>query len=234
MGKNVHMQTFSSCTVSLTKKDFFDTLTPAQKKLMDDNTIDIKYNKGEIICKHGTFAPYIIFLKKGLAKVYLEGANDNLILKLAAPGSLIGLSSLSDDNSTYHYTVSTYLDTEASLINIDVFRSIIKENGEFASSVICVFCNNTLQTYGRFFSFTHKQLYGRLADILLCLSERIFYKEEFSLNLSRKELGELTGMTTESVIRMLKKFRQDDLIEMDGKKLKIKNYELLLKISDYG
>ncbi|MCD4769557.1 MAG: Crp/Fnr family transcriptional regulator [Bacteroidales bacterium] len=234
MGKSGHMQTFSSCTVSFPKRDFFDVLTPDQKKLLDDNTVDITYKKGEIICKHGTFAPHIIFLKKGLVKVYLEGAHDNLILKLAVPGSLIGLSSLSDDDSAFHYTASTYLDSEASLINIDFFRQIIRENGEFACSVVAVFCNNALQTYGRFFSFTHKQLYGRLADILLCLSERIFYKEEFKLNLSRKELGELTGMATESVIRMLKRFKQDGLIDMDGKIIKIKDYELLLKISDYG
>ena len=116
MGKSDHMQTFNSCTVSFPKRDFFDVLTPDQKKLMDDNTVNITYKKGEIICKHGTFAPHIIFLKKGLVKVYLEGARDNLILKLAVPGSLIGLSSLSNDDTTFHYTASTYLDSEASLI----------------------------------------------------------------------------------------------------------------------
>ena len=73
-----------------------------------------------------------------------------------------------------------------------------------------------------------------MADILLCLAERIFNLTEFDLNLSRKELAELTGMSTESVIRMLKKFKDDGIIEMTGKKLKIIDYNLLKKISEYG
>ena len=73
-----------------------------------------------------------------------------------------------------------------------------------------------------------------MADILLCLAERIFKKEEFELNLSRKELAELTGMSTESVIRMLKKFKDDGIIELTGKRIKIANYDLLRKISEYG
>ena len=54
------------------------------------------------------------------------------------------------------------------------------------------------------------------------------------MNLSRKELAELTGMSTESVIRMLKKFKDDGIIEMNGKTVNIANYDLLLKISEYG
>jgi len=73
-----------------------------------------------------------------------------------------------------------------------------------------------------------------MADILLCLSERIFKERDFELNLSRRELAELTGMSTESVIRMLKKFKDDGLIQMTGKTINITNFELLKKISEYG
>lgn len=231
------MEKFSalnSCTVSNAKCICFDMLTEQEKELIEKNTINVTYKKGEVICKHGTFASHVIFLQDGLAKIFLEGLNDSLILKIITSGNLIGLTSVMEDNNVFHYSSSAYIDSKASLIDINVFRQIIKQNAEFASSIINILCENSLQTFGRFFCLTHKQLYGRMADILLCLSERIFKDRNFVLNLSRKELAELTGMSTESVIRMLKKFKDDGIITMEGKTVNVANYDLLRKISEYG
>lgn len=231
------MERFSalnSCTVSNSKCICFDILTKEEQELINKNSIEVRYKKGEVICKHGTFAPHVIYLKEGLAKVYLEGLNDSLILKIITSGNLIGLTTVMEDNNVFHYSSSAYVDSTASLIDINVFRKVIKQNAEFAGSIINILCENSLQTFGRFFCLTHKQLYGRMADIILCLSERIFKNRSFVMNLSRKELAELTGMSTESVIRMLKKFKDDGIIEMHGKTVNISNYDLLRKISEYG
>ena len=145
-----------------------------------------------------------------------------------------GLSSLSEDHNTYQYSAMAYIDTEIRQIDIRTFRELLTRNANFAKEVIDIFSANSVQVYGRFFCLTHKQAYGRLADILLCLSERIFKKSEFHLPLSRKDLAELSGMSSETVIRMLKKFNDDGLIEMNGKELKIVDYDRLLRISETG
>jgi CRP/FNR family transcriptional regulator len=66
------------------------------------------------------------------------------------------------------------------------------------------------------------------------LSCNIFKCNNFNLNLTRKELAELTGLTPESVIRILSKFKNDNLIQIDGKMIKILDMEKLKQISDYG
>ena len=73
-----------------------------------------------------------------------------------------------------------------------------------------------------------------MADILLCIADRIFKTSEFELPLSRQDLAELTGMSSETVIRILKKLREEGLIEIKGKVLKILNYEQLQRISETG
>jgi CRP/FNR family transcriptional regulator, polysaccharide utilization system transcription regulator len=224
----------NSCTVSNAKCICFDLLTEEELELIEKNSINVKYKKGEVICKHGTIAPHLILLKEGLAKIYLEGLNDSLILKIITSGNIIGLSSVFEGNNLFHYSSMAYIDSTASLIDINIFRKILNQNVKFANSIINILCENSIQTFGRFFCLTNKQLYGRMADILLCLSERIFKERSFELNLSRKELAELTGMSTESVIRMLKKFKDDGLIIMEGKMINIANYDLLRKISEYG
>ena len=94
--------------------------------------------------------------------------------------------------------------------------------------------NNSLLVYDRFFSLTQKQLHGRFADILLCLSDRVFKSKKFDLPLSRKDLASLTGMAPESVIRIIKDFKTDKIIMTKGKRIEILNEALLQKISDVG
>ena len=108
------------------------------------------------------------------------------------------------------------------------------QNPAFANEVINILCENLIQTQTRFFSYTQKQSYGKLADTLICLSCNIFKTEGFELNLTRKELAELTGLTPESVIRILSKFKNDKLIHMEGKMIHILDMAKLKQISDYG
>jgi CRP/FNR family transcriptional regulator len=120
------------------------------------------------------------------------------------------------------------------MIDIGVFKQLLKQNSAFAFHIINLLNENTSQIYGRFFSLTQKQLHGRLADILLCLANRIFKNKSFDLPLSRADMGDLTGMSTESVIRMMKEFKDDGLIEMDCKKVELLDIARLERISEFG
>jgi CRP/FNR family transcriptional regulator len=232
--QNQATERINTCTVGLNRCNCFLSLTPEEQILLDQNTVEVKFGAGEMVCKQGTFATHIIYVCKGLLKVYMESKHEQLILKIIPEENLAGLNSLFSGNNVFVYSISTYIPSVIKMIDINVFRRIINQNAQFASDIIGILNSNMIQTYGRFFSITQRQSYGRLADILLCLSERIFRKQEFILELSRKELAELCGMTTENVIRMLKKLRDEDLIQIDGKKFSIKNVEQLRKIRELG
>ncbi|OQX79370.1 MAG: hypothetical protein B6D61_03680 [Bacteroidetes bacterium 4484_249] len=224
----------NTCTVYNSRLSCFEELTETQRELVDDNKVKVSFNKGEIICKQGSFASHIIFLTSGLVKVYLEGKPKNLILKISPEGNLIGLPSIYEGNNIFLYSAATYTNCTVELIDINIFKQLINDNSKFAYKVINVLNENTVQIYGRFYCLTNKQLHGRLADILLCLAQRIFNTMDFDLPLSRGDLAELTGMSTESVIRVMKDFKDDGLIETSGKTIKIINYEMMNKISEFG
>jgi CRP-like cAMP-binding protein len=224
----------NSCVVRTPEGTCFDLLTEDEKKMVDDNMVEVHYKKGEIICKQGSFASKIIFLTDGLVKVYLEGNPKNLILTITPKNNMVGLPSIFEGNNTFLYSVSPYVDSWAKLIDINVFKLMLKQNAAFASKIIDILNENTAQAYGRFFCLTQKQLHGRMADILMCLSERIFKSLEYELPLSRSELAELTSMSTESVIRLMKEFKDDKLIEVSGKNIKILDMERMRKISSIG
>lgn len=224
----------NTCSTLVLDNACFETLTEKQKLAIEENKVRVNYNKGETICKQGSQATHVLFLEEGLVKVYLEGKPKNLILTIIPSGQMIGLPSIFEGNKTFIYSVTTYVDSVVQMINIDVIKQMILENARFAGSIISILNENTAQTYGRFYCLMQKQLHGRMADILLCLSNRIFNSKNFQLPLSRNDLGELTGMSTESVIRIFKDFKDDKLISVNAKSIEILNEEKLLMISDKG
>lgn len=224
----------TSCTVTHENCECFNYLTEDQHKLMEEKQRVVHYKKGEIIAKHGSFASHVLFLCEGLVKVYYENKQDSLILKIVGPGNLMGLSSLLKEENIFQSTASAYIDSVVRLIDINLFKQFIEENGKFASEIINILSENTNQINSRFFGMTHRQSFGKLADLLLCLAGRIFKTSVFELNLTRKELAELAGMSTESVIRILKKFQEDNLITISGKTFTISDPEGLQRICDHG
>ena len=61
-------------------------------------------------------------------------------------------------------------------------------------------------------------------------------KDESTLNISmsREDLANLSNMTTSNAIRTLSSFAQEKIIVIDGKKIKIVDYEKLHNISEMG
>jgi len=224
----------TSCTVVHEHCRCFDKLTDEQRDMVESNQVSVLYKKGEIIAKQGSFASHVIMICSGLGKVHYTDNNQSLILRIAAPGSLIGLTSLGKKNNVFQYTASAYVETEAKLIDINLFRRLIEENPLFAIAIIDILSETATQKNERFFCLTNRQSFGKLADLMLCLAGNIFKDTAFDLPITRKDLAELAGMSTESVIRTMKKFQDDGLIKNTGKRFEIIDPEGLLKICELG
>jgi CRP/FNR family transcriptional regulator len=225
---------FTACTISLNQIRCFEKLTEEESRKLEESSVVIKYKKGEIVCKQGGLVSHIMFLEDGLAKVFMDSGGNSLVLKIICSGNLIGLSSISVENNTYHYSVRTYIDSEVRQIDLKVFRELLTSNAEFAREVIDIFAANSVQIYGRFFCLTNKQAYGRLADMILCLADRVFKVNGFDLPLTRKDLAELSGLSSETVIRILKRFSNENLIKVTNRHFEILDYNALKRISETG
>jgi CRP/FNR family transcriptional regulator, polysaccharide utilization system transcription regulator len=234
MIQTIDSKGISHCSIFEFEQSWYELLSENEKMLIDNNSVSINFKKGETVCKRGAFASHIYFLEEGLVKIYLEEKNKNLILSLSTKNNLLGLSAIFDGNNKLPYSISTYTDAKIRMIDIQIFRQLLKLNSEFSYHIINLLNETTSQIYGRFFSLTQKQLHGRLADILLCLSNKIFKSSSFELPLSRADLGDLTGMSTESVIRMMKEFKDDGLIGMHCKSIELLDIARLERISEFG
>ena len=224
----------NSCTVGKNEMCCFEELSDEELSLIEENVVELEFEKGETICKQGAFASHIIVLDEGLAKIYKEGGNDTLILKILPAVNIIGLNTLFEGNNVFQYSAVAYLKSKVRMIEMNAFKHLINTNAKFASKIISLLSENTVITYGRFFCLTKKQTYGRFADILLCLSQRIYKTDDFPLQLSRKELAELACMSVESITRILTKFKDDGLIKVGNDSIEILDADRLHMISLNG
>ena len=224
----------SSCEKAQIPFYGFDYLESEELGLLQKNTRELTYKPGEMLCKQGSFASHIIILTEGLAKIYFESLTSNdLILKIVSSGTFLGLTTLNGEN-TFRFSAMCYEQTHGHLIDINVFQSLLQSNARFASEVIKVLNFDTAMDYERFYSLASKQLHGRMADILICLSNKIYKSQNFRMTLSRSELGEITNMSTESTIRVLKDLKDDNIIKLSGKNLEILDMDKLRHLSQFG
>lgn len=224
----------NSCSIGSNSMECLKLLSESELKFLTDQMVDVYYQKGEMICKQGTFASHVMIIQEGLVKSFLEWSGENLILQIFAPVNIIGLSTLFEGNTVFQHSVQAYIDSKVSLIEISAFKQVMNSNAQFSSRMVSLLAEQSAIINGRFYCLTKKQTYGRLADVIICLANRIYKTQKFPLHLSRKDFAELSGMSIESIARIMTKFKGDGLIEINSDFVEILDYEKLNMISQKG
>jgi len=196
--------------------------------------VKIIFRKGETICKQGALTNHIMLLSEGLTKIYLESSHDrNFIIKIAKPFDFIGLSSLYGEN-TYTFSASALVPCSVYLVEKETLKNIFFKNPDFAYQAMKWFSQNFSLLLDKMSSVSNKQSLGRMSDVLLYLAKDIFSNNTIEGCISRKDIAELAGLSTESAVRILSDFKSDSIVTLNRNEIQIVNEELLRTISMSG
>jgi CRP/FNR family transcriptional regulator, polysaccharide utilization system transcription regulator len=213
---------------------FMNLLTPEQVEQISRSSNVVRYKTKDVIFLQNTRTSHIMFIKSGLVKVYKEGRNGKiLILRIETPNNFLGLMSVFG-HDIHQFSAAAIDDTEIYFTDITVFKTLIKENGIFTMRLMNVLSIEGLFLFDRLMSQSHKQLPGRIADVLLYFAEKIYHSQTFTFPLTRRELAELAGTTKESFIRTLTEFKNDKIIDLDGSLVEIKSIKIIKTLSELG
>jgi CRP-like cAMP-binding protein len=224
----------SSCETCTRRWKNFQHLTKEELNLVNDNRYEATFKPGEILMKQGSPTSNALFIASGLAKTYIEAQNGkNFILSIALPGRLIlGPGAYVDSRHTY--TVAAITSVQACFINFEIFRHLVRVNGAFAEGLLEDISAKSLGSLTRMVNLSQKKMHGRLADAILYFSDVVFKNDEYEMILSRQELGEMTNMAKECVVRILKELEDSGVIYSDSSKIKILDRDKLVQISVKG
>jgi len=166
--------------------------------------------------------------------MYIEGNETrDVILRIIKPTNFIGGPGLFVDFK-HHFTVSAIIDTTVCFIDSKVFKLILDNNTEFANSFMQDMSINMISVFNRIISLTQKQMAGRIADALMYFSEEIFESKEFHLPISKQEIADYTQMSKDNLVRIMKSFDNENIIQMKDDVLTIVDIKKLRYISSTG
>ena len=212
----------------------FQVLANDELELVRSSKTQVLFRKGDNLTKQGAFASYVLFIVDGLARQYLEGENNKVYnLKIIKEGEFVGLSSAFTKN-TFDYSTVALTDCLAFLIEKNAIAKVVKQNGMFGYNFIQRYCEQSSDLYETIRNVLYKQMNGRLAETLIYLNGFKERNPEIFHLLSRKDIADFAGISTESAVKLLKSYEKDGLIDLKDKDITILNSESLRDISIHG
>ena len=223
-----------NCNDCNRKSPLLSLLNKEELELINEDRFEVSYKASEMMFKQGSASTHILMITSGMAKIYLEGpGGKNLLLKIVKPIQMFAGPGAFLDSRNY-YSAAALEDSTVCFISTKNFRKCIRTNPDFAEKFIEYVNLNAIFTFGRIIDLTQKQMPGRVADALIYLSEKIYGANRFNLTLSRQELADMTSLSKESFIRILKGFKEEGIISMNGNFVEITKMKSLKKISLVG
>lgn len=212
----------------------FQMLSAEEAELVKASKTQVLFRKGDNLTKQGAFASYALFVINGLAKQYIEGdGGRSFNLRIIKPGEFVGLSAVFTKN-TFNYSSVALTDCQVFLVEKETIASVIKQNGQFGFTMIKRYCEQNANLFDTLKTLLYKQMNGRMSSTLLYMDALKNENPEIFQLLSRKDLADFSGISTESAVKLLKSFEKDGLIELQEKDVVLLNYKELEEISKKG
>jgi CRP-like cAMP-binding protein len=188
------------------------------------------YKKGQIIFQEDSLPIGLYCLNTGMVKIVKLGSNGKeQILRIAKAGDFLGYRSLIG-NTRYRASAVALEDSTACLIPKTEFSQLIRQNVNFYDGIMKMLCEVIENAETKITDIAYKPVRGRIAEALIMLDQAFADREQITL--TREDLAGFVGTVKETAIRIISEFKNEKLIEINKRSIKVLNPEGLLRISN--
>lgn len=217
--------------------DRWTPLSESQRKLLSDNVRIVSFKKNDIIYRDGEPPREVMCLIAGKVKVYKDGVNGrSQIIRAIKAVDFFGYRAFFAGEE-YKTSAMAIDNCVVAFLPIQLVIKFVHEN----NAVSMFFIRHLAKLLGtadeRTVSLTQKHIRGRLAETLLFLKDSYGVEEDgytLSIYLNREDIASMSNMTTSNAIRTLSSFAVENMIAIDGRKIRIMQDEELRKVSKLG
>lgn len=209
-----------------------DALSEEDKTIFLECAEKLKFKKGSLIFYENGIPTGVFLLKSGKAKIYKEGFyGKEQIFYIYREGDLFGYHALLCDE-LYEDACEAIEDCEIFFINRNKFENLVQE----LPSLRKLLMHNMSHEFGVLVNtitiLAQKNVRERLAIYLLLLHRRYDEgKPNTQIVLPREDLANIIGTARESLGRLLKEFKEEDLIKISGRSIELVDCDELRSIA---
>lgn len=203
------------------------------KKMTADRKV-IKYKKKDQIYSEHTYPAGLYLVISGKVKTFKTN-NDGkeLITGLYKAGEYFGFTDLLEE-SAHHESASALEDSEITLLAKEDFYTLVYKNSVVAKKFIRMLADEIAEKEDQLLQIAYNSVRKRVANALVKLFERYNEsdQENFKMAISREDVANLAGTSTETAIRTLSDLKDEQLIEVKGSIITILQIEKLKKMKN--
>lgn len=194
-----------------------------------------KYDKKATLYEEGQYPKAVYFVNSGKIKgSKSDDYGKSLTTNLYSTGDFIGTTALIKDQP-YEETAEILEAAELSIIPKDEFLDLLYTNRDVSHRFIRMLANNLAEKEAQLLHLAYDSVRKRVADALVLLHKK--YNDDatknFSISLLRDDLAAIVGTAKETVIRTLREFKDDQLIEIKGSTITILDLDELKEMYNW-
>lgn len=221
--KNVTCQT---CEVR--KDSLFSQFCDSELDHLESHKACSFHKKNQALFLEGSFPRGVYCINEGKVKIYTRGENGKeQIIRFAKGGEVVGFKAMFSGDP-YNVSAETLEESNICFIGKEEFLDMMDTNPLLRNGVMKELSKELSHRADMITSMSQKSVRERVAYSLAILND--LYEEQ-EINLTREDLANFVGTATETLIRLLKELKDEAVIDIQGRKLKVMNKPQLFKIA---
>jgi len=211
-----HTCTFDVRMEKMSMVPFFESLTTDQLREVHKRFSATHFAAGEEIYHQHEVATLLRIVVHGFVKLSQQAEDGrDILLEMLRPGDYFGsLSSMGQ--ATYSDTAIAQTDVCVLSISNRDFQTVLNKHPEVAVAVLNITSEKLTRARETIHHLTALPVEKRIAHILITLSYKFGEESEYGIllqvPLSRKELADMAGTSTETASRIMSRFQQKEYI----------------------
>lgn len=226
MMRSVNLKVVNRCNdCGLRADHFFCGISESGLKAFEELKITNGYPAGSLLFVEGQPGDGVYVLCQGRVKLYTCSREGKVvILHIAEPGELLGVSAVISGEA-YEVSAEVLEPTQTNYVRRSDFLRLIEKHTDIAMRTVQHLSHQYQDAYRQIRSLGLSTSVGdKLADLLLawCGAERRGREPvQVPMRYTHEEMAEMIGSSRETVTRLLKQFRELDLISIEGSQLRV-------------
>ena len=193
------------------------------------------YKKGQSIFLEGNQPQGLFCIYSGKVKIHKFGDDGKeQIVRFARKGNVLGYRALLSGGA-YFATATALEETTVCFFPKAIYMQVLLANPDLCLQTIKLLASDLKMAEHLMTNMAQKHVRERIAEALILLIEYYGLEDDnVTINtiLTREDIGNMVGTTTETSIRVLSDFNKEKIIRLAGKRIGILNLEQLEKVAN--
>lgn len=186
------------------------------------------FKKNQPLFIEGSSPRGVYCINEGKVKIFARGEEGKeQIIHLAAAGEVVGFRAMFS-GEPYKVSATTLEESNICFIGKADFLDLVDSNPTLRNGIMKELSKELADRATFITNMAQKSVRERLAFSLLLLQD--IYKDEM-INLSREDMANFVGTATETLIRLLKDFKEEELIATHARRVEILDRDGLLRVA---